>query len=261
MIVRADMIIQQLKQRHTGDFFITEVKNGPTQIVSSYVRMDALAIKKSWAHPCFTGYEVKVSRNDFLRDEKWTAYMKYCNRFFFACPKDLISPDELPKEVGLVYYNPDKDTLYTKKNAITRPMELDANMLFYIIMSKLESDRHPFYSNDREYIEAYIQDKADKEHLAYKFKSKLINQVNEMADKLRDAENKIKNLDEMKKDYLKSADIMKTHGYDFWGNMLSWRLEDMFKDGGQSPVYKDLCDLQNDLSRIAEKYKPKELKK
>jgi hypothetical protein len=48
---------------------MTEVKNGPTQWGKHY-RMDAVAIKKSWANPCITCYEVKVDRQDFLRDEK-----------------------------------------------------------------------------------------------------------------------------------------------------------------------------------------------
>ena len=49
------------------------------------------------------GYEIKVSRSDFVNDTKWQDYLPYCHQFYFVCPPDLIQPDELPKEIGLMY--------------------------------------------------------------------------------------------------------------------------------------------------------------
>jgi len=48
------------------------------------------------------GYEIKVSRSDFLGDDKWDNYLKYCNYFYFVAPKGLIGKHELPDGVGLI---------------------------------------------------------------------------------------------------------------------------------------------------------------
>lgn len=71
---RADDVKRAIAHRHASDMFFTEVKDGPTQIVNHHSRIDALAIKLSWTNFAIIGYEVKVARSDFLRDEKWRAY-------------------------------------------------------------------------------------------------------------------------------------------------------------------------------------------
>ena len=65
-----------LSHKHIKDFFLTECKSGSTWFspVGDMKILDALAIRKSWASPCFTGYEIKVSRSDFLRDTKFYTY-------------------------------------------------------------------------------------------------------------------------------------------------------------------------------------------
>ena len=63
-------------------------------------RIDAFGWRpgKSW------GYEIKVSRGDFLQDKKWKDYLQFCNYFYFLAPKGIIKPDELPKEIGLIEF-------------------------------------------------------------------------------------------------------------------------------------------------------------
>lgn len=183
--IRAHHIKKGLAERHATDFFLTEVKNGPTQYVArgSLLILDALAIKKSWSRPCFTGYEVKVDRNDFLNDEKWPGYMDYCHRFYFACPKGLIKPEELPDEVGLVWYDPSYDkvgNLYTVRKALFRKIEISPDMLYYIILSRLESDRHPFFSNEREELEMWVEDKIEREKLSYRVRNKIFEQIEQL---------------------------------------------------------------------------------
>ena len=72
-------IIKAIAKRHSTDMFFTQVKDGPTETVSTYSKIDALAIKKSWTKFSITGYEVKVSRSDFLKDDKWQHYLPMCN--------------------------------------------------------------------------------------------------------------------------------------------------------------------------------------
>ena len=50
--------------------------------------------------------EVKVSRADLLGDAKFTDYLDYCDRFFWAVPAHLVAlldrPDRLPERAGLI---------------------------------------------------------------------------------------------------------------------------------------------------------------
>lgn len=50
--------------------------------------------------------EVKVSRADLLGDAKWTDYLDYCDRFFWAVPEALARllerEDKLPERAGLI---------------------------------------------------------------------------------------------------------------------------------------------------------------
>jgi hypothetical protein len=51
--------------------------------------------------------EVKVSRADLLGDAKWTEYLDYCDRFFWAIPVGfdaalLDRPELLPERAGLI---------------------------------------------------------------------------------------------------------------------------------------------------------------
>ncbi len=179
MKIRADMIKRALAKRHDKDFFVTECKSGPTHTAArgELGIFDAIAVKKSWTQPCVTIYEVKVNRNDFLSDIKWPAYKKYCHRLYFACPKGLIAPDEVSNGVGLIYYNPENQALHTAKKAVYQDNPLPTDVFYYILMNKIESDRHPFFSKKREYIERALEDKEERYELNQRFKSYMTNKL------------------------------------------------------------------------------------
>lgn len=123
--VTATAIKIALAEKHWKDFFLTEVKSGPTQLAmpGGLKILDGLAVRKSWTNPCFTGYEVKISRSDFLRDAKFYTYEELCNCLYIVCPKGMIERTELPESVGLMYYDPEKKTITTRKKAIFRKIE------------------------------------------------------------------------------------------------------------------------------------------
>jgi hypothetical protein len=190
--VRADEIKRALAKRHTDDLFLTEVKTGQTWGNNELLKFDALAVKKSWAKPRFTGYEVKVSRSDFLNDQKWPGYLQYCHCFSFVCPKGLIQPEELADEVGLIWYYPDTGALVTKHPAKYRLIKISADLLYYILLSRIESDRHPFFSSHREEIEAYVKDKQTRLNLAREFKGKLFDEIAALREKVRELESELR---------------------------------------------------------------------
>jgi hypothetical protein len=181
--VRAYEIKKALEQYHSDPskwtiFF--EVKNGPTWTArkGELLRMDGLAIKKSWTQPQFVGYEIKCSRSDFLQDEKWPGYLEYCHKFYFVCPKGLISRDEIEsmnENVGLMYYHEDYTncSLHTMKAPAIRDIEISAPMMYYIIMSKLEPDRYPFFSDNKRYFKKWLENKQDNKNLGLTINGKI----------------------------------------------------------------------------------------
>jgi hypothetical protein len=66
-------------------------------------RADLMAID---AKGCLTIVEIKVAKSDLVGDCKWTDYLDYCDRFFWAVPPSLahILEEErfLPGDAGLI---------------------------------------------------------------------------------------------------------------------------------------------------------------
>lgn len=194
--VTSKEIKKALSGYHDKDFFLTECKNGSTYFPpeQGLLMFDGLAITKSYTRPCITGYEIKVSRGDFLQDNKWHLYLQYCNEFYFVVPKGLIKKDELPDSVGLIYYYPETSFLKKKKKALWRDIEEPVGMYKYIIFSRLEQDRIPFYESRAEYAKDYLKDKSEKRKLGKMFGNKLTHDLAEAQERLsalEDTEKKV----------------------------------------------------------------------
>jgi hypothetical protein len=162
----AQQIIELLAIKHHEDVFVPECKDGPTQ-GANHLRLDAWAMARSWSNPTTWGYEVKVSRSDFLKDDKWQGYLAYCSDFYFVCPMGLIQPEELPPEAGLLWANPGATRLYTKKKASRRLVEIPENIFRYILMCRVKNLSKEYACNSGESREWAIRSaaelKADKE--------------------------------------------------------------------------------------------------
>ena len=72
----------------------------------------------------FTIVEIKVAKADLLGDGKWTDYLDYCDRFFWAVPSHLahILEEEryLPSAAGLIVA--DRYDAAVVREAVHRPM-------------------------------------------------------------------------------------------------------------------------------------------
>ena len=125
--MKSDEVIAALRARHPDPewAFIVELRTGvgynsdPSHVFDAeqgeFVkqpnaheqRLDAWALA-TWPSKGLVAvtYEVKVSRADFLHELKEPSKrelgLAYSNEFYFATPKGLISPAELPPECGLV---------------------------------------------------------------------------------------------------------------------------------------------------------------
>lgn len=118
-------VLDALARKHQADVFVPECRYRESGFGGRLI--DAWAMKRSWARFDTVGYEIKVSRSDFTRDTKWQEYLPYCHRFYFACPKGLIHPDELPKGIGLIYVG--AGGAYTRVTAHRRSQTRDADIL------------------------------------------------------------------------------------------------------------------------------------
>ncbi|KKL97805.1 hypothetical protein LCGC14_1830730 [marine sediment metagenome] len=130
-------IVARLAARHSKDVFVAECKMG-----ESWGRgrrtLDAWAMRKSWSPWSTVGYEVKVARSDFLRDEKWVEYLPATHEFYFVCPRRLIQPEELPADVGLLWTAGQR--LHVKRKAVRRTPEPQRLMMLmaYVLMSRTQ---------------------------------------------------------------------------------------------------------------------------
>lgn len=248
--VTALEIKRALAEKHYRDFFVTECKSGPTQIAAagSLKILDGLAIRKSWTAPCFTGYEVKVSRSDFLRDAKFYTYEELVNCLYIVCPKGMIDRTELPESVGLMYYDPEKKAITTRKKAIFRKIEYSPELLLYIIFSRLDSDRIPFFSDRREYFEAYVAGRMDNRDLARSVKSRMI------ADNAR-LEREAEEVAQFKRQYeIHKAIVEVMHKHGIW----VFRPEDATAELDKAlskAVPDDITDVRRDMERIVDRMK------
>ncbi len=131
-------IMALLEAKHAEDVFIPECKDGPSQ-ASRHVRMDAWAMNKSWANPLITAYEIKVSRQDFIKDNKWPAYLDCCNQLYFVCPRGLIGVHEMSPQLGLIYISKTASILVTKKKAPYREVTIPETLWRYILMCRVKT--------------------------------------------------------------------------------------------------------------------------
>lgn len=207
-----------------SSYFITECKTCSTYFPDpqGLLKFDGLAITKSYTKPCIIGYEIKVSRNDFKQDNKWHLYLQYCNEFFFVVPTGLVKKEELPDNVGLIYYNPDTKALRTVKKALYRQIEEPVGVYKYIIFSKLEEDRFPFYEDKAEYARAYLEDQKDKKYIGHTLGSKMAKDLEEAYKRLEAVRHKEADIERWEK----VEKLLRKHDLLGW----SWYRDDSWLD-------------------------------
>lgn len=125
-------ILRRLRARHSEDISDAEVyvPSGRGAGAGSQ-RMDFYSIACSWANPNITAYEVKVSRQDFVRDNKWPAYLPCCHHFVFVTAPGVCKLDEIPAEAGWHELSANGKVLLTRKKAPRRSIEANTEALIY----------------------------------------------------------------------------------------------------------------------------------
>jgi len=249
--ITADEVLSKLLVKHSNDLCISECKDGPTQGVDNYSRMDLLVMNRSWSNMCFTGYEIKVSRNDFLRDDKWRSYLKMCNEFYFCTPWKMISVDEVPEVAGLRYIQP-SGRVYTIKKAPFREQGVHVNTLLYILMCRVKvSDewRNGFGEKRVDYYRRWLAEKAEKQDIGHRVSYKVGEIVRATQRENQNLKLENENLAELKQ-LAAEMDIPVSYGYK---SLIKQRLEAKTKeliDGVDKNLERNLRDLQRVVGRL-----------
>jgi hypothetical protein len=159
----AEDIQRLLKKRHNKDVYVPECKNGSTWF-NEHLRLDGIAIARSWANPFVIGYEIKVERSDFLKDDKVNLYAEYCNQLYYVCPHGLIQPEEVGSHMGLMWASKTGTRIYTEKKAPFDQHEIPSELFKYILISRAKIIDYDIISarnseNDRSYWEEWLKKK------------------------------------------------------------------------------------------------------
>lgn len=126
--------------RHQDDLLIEELYSGSPKMDAGCgkARMDAWVMTRSWANPRYICYEIKVSRSDFMQDNKWPEYLGACTEFYFAVAPGVMDPKECPDEAGMLVATTNGGRLICKKKAPKR--EPDYHRIFNVIKSAMMRD-------------------------------------------------------------------------------------------------------------------------
>ncbi|HUT55112.1 MAG TPA: MmcB family DNA repair protein [bacterium] len=244
-IVTAGTLKSLLAQRHWKDVFVPECKDGPTWI-GSHLRLDAWAMKRSWAQPCTYGYEIKVSRSDFLRDDKWPEYLMYCNQFYLACPPGLIAVEELPADVGLLYASRTGTRLYMKRKAPHRQVEIPEDFYRYILMHRTTiipaGPAAP--ESPRAFWQRWFEGEATDREFGWMVSRKIQQTVEERIDKV---EVRNRQLVDQMKEYEGIRAMLRQAGCPAEGGDYWWR--DKARKAAQSILTRVPADLLADVRR------------
>ncbi len=143
-----------LANKHSTDVFISECKMGSSYAGDSPI-IDAWAMKKSWTSLAFTGYEIKISRSDFLADNKYHQYLPACTYFYLVTTKGVIKDkNEIPENVGWIEVSTNGGRLWTKKKApLLREIQLSPleSVLVYLLMWRTEVTKEKTLENHRNF--------------------------------------------------------------------------------------------------------------
>lgn len=255
MTVTANTIIQLLAQKHKDDLWVPECKDGASQ-GTSHFRLDGWAMNRSWARPWAHGYEVKVSRSDFLRDEKWPAYLQYCHLFSFVCPHGLIQPEELPSDVGLIWTTKSGTRLVTRRKPVLRKdVVIPEDLYRYVLMSRA-TIRPPGYITFNEdgdgstqhslvYWRNWLAQKQEARRLGHKVSRAIRDRVVKMEIRVAELEGQYRRYDDL-------LDRLRELGYDTSQPVSAWAIKEKLErmSGGlPSCVRSDLHEIRRELSQ------------
>ncbi len=167
-ITAEEIVVALQREYDDGWLFFTEVSSPGGKISSAFPSdflfpqrftkpvhgrrsIDALVIAHySNKKATSIGFEIKVTRGDFLQElksKKYRAWLPYTDMFYFACAKGAVKDlDEIPENIGLVEVSP-YGTGYRrdyKKQATRRYLDRPPWALVAALINRTDSERRHY---------------------------------------------------------------------------------------------------------------------
>lgn len=198
--VTSSDLIKTLEHKHSGDVFITECKDGPTH-TASHRRLDAWVMLKTWSPITMIGYEVKVSRSDWLQDQKFLDYLPLCHRLYIVAPRGVVAVEELPPDVGLLEPIGDLSRLITRRKAVHRTIELPAELLVYVIMCRMQVGTVGQGDPDwrRNVLRQWVENNTNDKNLSYAVNNKIRQTMQAQEERNRALDQRCRDLEGVKR--------------------------------------------------------------
>lgn len=240
-------VARALARRHTGDIFVSECKDGPTQ-TRAHRRLDAWAMTKTWSPITTFGYEIKVTRADFLNDGKIAEYLPLCHYLYVVTPKGLIDKTELPEHVGLIEVIGGGRTVIRHK-ASYRVHDISPMMmlLFYVLMCRAQITRETKDSPEwrSEALRLWLASKDDKRQLSYAVNGKIAAMFADQEQRFATQQRELEQLQRVKQRIVEL-------GFNPDEPLNYWNVETRLKElaGNVKPILMRLNDLTNEVSRV-----------
>jgi hypothetical protein len=190
--ITAKTILDLLMAKHEKDVCVPECKTGGSWTNSHMQKMDLWTMTRSWAKPKVTVYEIKVSRNDFLQDDKWHGYLPFGNEFYFVSPPSLIDKTELPPEAGLMVTSKNGTRLYTKKKAPFRDVTIPESVWRYLLMWRSRIDVDMERQTRLQYWQKFLENRQYTSELGFQVSKGLREMIKTEIAQVRHENNALK---------------------------------------------------------------------
>ena len=246
--ITANEILNLLGKKHYKDIFVSECKNGSTYFSRDLKKLDAWVMPRSWSKLKFIGYEIKVNRQDFLKDNKYHKYMKLCNEFYIVTSKGICNKDEVPEKAGLLELSNTGNRFFTRKKAMYREIDFPQDLFIYILMCRAKIIKNEYYHemNNKEYWENWLRDNDYNSKLGRSISKKLQENYKKNVEEVKIENNKlkkqIKDYDEFKK-LLLEMNITDKDSY--WDTMI--KINSLKENLSLDKIERNLVSLQNTI--------------
>lgn len=127
-------ITELLVQRHAKDVFVAGCALGSRQLGAK--ELDGWALLRTWSPVTTVGYEIKVARSDWLRDQKVPTYQRTVHLMYVVAPKGVVQALELPAGCGLLEVSSTGHHLLTRVKPVRHENPDNGPLLLYVLMSR-----------------------------------------------------------------------------------------------------------------------------
>lgn len=242
-------ILDLLAEKHARDVFVPQCKDGPTH-GASHRKLDAWAMPRSWVDLRFIGYEIKVSRSDWIGDHKIADYLALCTDLYVVAPAGIVQAEELPQGVGLMEPSKAGRRLFTRRKAAYRDVAPPVELFAYILMCRAQISRHELGLSKEERIDQYrrfVNDEDARRQLGQQVSHKLRSLIR---DKVAAAETRAMLAEQRAGNLESCADVLRQLGITP-ENASSWRLRQRLTDDcGLTDVRRAIASLEAVARRL-----------